>query len=145
MEKREVTASDWNNMDITFSGSKVYARALRRQPIALHLFWITELYKVYRLGDWNNQIPDPSTLQDKQELTGYNDDRCIFHRNHEKFGPNVVEGYTPYAEESFVFFDYESIAVVFDALDNDLPVPPIPTYYALVSDRYDVKNGETLW
>ena len=144
---REVTEDDWKEYTFPKATSAILETVMDSQPCALHLYWVALLYKKYRLGEWNNRIPDPSSWSDKECLMGYNDDYCMLHQHHEKFGEHIIECASPYNPRAFVFFDYASLRPAFDALDKggSEQVPYIPTYYAHPHDRHDYKTGAHMW
>ena len=103
------------------------------------------LYRVYRVGKWEGKLPEVSSLNDQQLLWGENYTYAIFHKNHKKFGNAVVEAVLCFHKNKFVFFDYSVLAPLFDALDNDKPLPCVPTYYALPEDRHDYDEWNHEW
>jgi hypothetical protein len=59
---REVTEDDWKEYNFPKATSIILESVMNGQSCALHLYWVTQLYKRYRLGDWKNcQIPPPSS------------------------------------------------------------------------------------
>ncbi|KZL15775.1 hypothetical protein [Pseudovibrio sp. Ad37] len=142
---REVTDDDWKEYTFPTATNSILASIMDGQPCAFHLYWVSMLYKRYRLGDWNGVVPLASALADQEVLIGYNDDYCIFHKDHEKFGRAILEGVSPYNPRAFVFFDYATLQIAFDALDADEQLPYIPTYYAHPHDRHDYKTGAHMW
>ena len=106
---------------------------------------IVDLYRIYRLGYWKNKIPDPDSLEDVELLyTPSEGLEITFHKYHEKFGRHIVEYSNMYCEHKFVFFDYASLEPVFTALNEGckVPIPYVPVYHALTSDRTDYKEGD---
>ena len=141
----KVTEDDWKEYNLPIVTNKILATLNDLQPTGLHLFWIAQLYKLYRLGAWHNKIPNPEAIADKTYLMWENEEYCLFHRVHEKFGKHILECAHPYGKNIFVFFDYQSLYVAFEALDNEIDVPYIPIYHAHPHDRYDYKNNWHEW
>ena len=109
-------------------------------------YCIAYLYKVYRLGSWNNHIPAPDSLEDKELL--FQNDRGIsiwFHKQHEKFGRHILEWSDINVKNQFAFIDYASVEPNFIALNQDECGPYIPMYYAHPHDRTDYKAGLHQW
>jgi len=144
---REVLEDDWRECTVPKATYPMLERVLDGQSPNLHFGFIAELYKKYRLGDWNNEIPSPKSLQDKMYLMWKDEAYCLFHKQHEKFGNHIIECAHPYAENIFVFFDYASLGPVFNALNKGgvEQVPYIPTYYAHPHDRHDYKTAAHMW
>jgi len=144
---REVTEEDWKEYVCEKLTNSILATVLDGQSPDLHFGWISLLYKKYRLGDWRNEIPDPSSIPDKTYLMWDNESYCLFHSRHEKFGDHILECAHPYSENVFVFFDYASLELAFKALDlgGAEQLPYIPTYYAHPHDRYDYKTESHMW
>ncbi|KIC11481.1 hypothetical protein RA19_05410 [Leisingera sp. ANG-M1] len=147
---RTVCDTDWAEHLIPQATNDVLERLVEGQSPNLHFGWLALLYKKYRLGDWNNVIPDPGTIPDKTYLMHEAESYCLFHLEHEKFGSHIIECANPYAENVFVFFDYSSMVAVFEVLDAqdtqpELQTPYVPIYYAHPHDRYDYKTGTCLW
>lgn len=142
---RKVTEDDWKEYNFPTATNSILASVMDGQPCAYHLYWISMLYKRYRLGDWNGAVPSEVEISDKEILVGYNDEYCLFHKQHPKFGPAILEGLSPYNPREFTFFDYTSLSVAFAALDEDEQLPYIPTYYAHPHDRHDYITGAHMW
>lgn len=102
--------------------------------------WLTIFYREYSIGSWNKKIPDPDSLEDEGILLWDEEEWCIFHRDHPKFGTNIIEAINPHILENFVFFDYACLSDAFDVFDRGKGGLYIPTYYAQVEDRYDYEN-----
>lgn len=146
--KQKVTLQDWDKLQVIYDSSSILQTILEGQSPNLHLGFIEVLYKKYRLGDWNEEIPDPNSLVDKSYLAWSDEAYCMFHKIHDRFGEHIIECALPYLKHVFVFFDYSSLYGVFDALDDDehVPhVPHVPIYHATFEDRYDFRNSEHLW
>lgn len=130
----------------------------RRMPP--HLGMMSHLYEVYRLGQWSygyipeqwkeiGAVPRPEEFEDVSYIIRGQGEYMIFHKNHEKFGYNIVETANKFDPYIFSFFDYEMIEVVFKVLDDDegfVPViPHVPVYHASIYDRYDYLEGIHEW
>ncbi len=146
---RVVTESDWKETGWYSTASfPIMDTVLDGQAPHFHLGWIALLYKKYRLGDWNNVLPDPEDIPDESYLMWHHEACCMFHRTHAKFGKEIIECAHPYAENVFAFYDYSSLKLVFDVLDQgrpELQTPYVPIYHAHPHDRYDYRNGQHLW
>lgn len=141
----KVNEANWKEYEYLAARTPIFERVMRNRPTALHLYWISEVYRRYRLGDWNNELPLPDTLSEKQCLHAHYDTVGIFHKKHKKFGSNIIEVSNPYDQRAFVFFDYQYLKLVFDALDSEKEVPHVPIYYAHPEDRFDYQNGTHMW
>ncbi|MFC4672015.1 hypothetical protein ACFO5X_25935 [Seohaeicola nanhaiensis] len=141
----EVSEGDWKLYETKRLTHSMLESALRSQSPEMHFFWISLLYKRYRLGDWGNCIPDPGALADKTYLGWDHEAYCLFHARHSRFGQNIIECAQPYLEKAFVFFDYGILEPAFDALNAGEELPYVPTYYAHPHDRYDYQTGEHMW
>ena len=73
------------------------------QSPQLHLGWIGLLYKKYKIGNWNKTIPKASSLDDKTYLMWDSECYCLFHKQHKKFGQEIIECAHSYVENIFVF------------------------------------------
>lgn len=140
-----VTEADWDEFNVPTASFNILYKIMEERDPAFHLAWIGWLYKKYRIGDWEGEVPAPDTIADKTFLAWHSESYCLFHRQHKKFGHNIVECGHSYAKFSFAFFDYSSIESVFFALDNDQEVPHVALYHSDVRDRYDVQTGRQLW
>lgn len=144
---RKVSQEDWREFKLESVSTPILETILDGQSPNLLFGWISLLYRKYRLGDWNNKIPDPKTFQDKSYLMWEDECYCLFHKKHEKFGESILECAHPYSKNVFVFFDYGSLEPVFRVLDlgGAEQVPYIPIYYAHPEDRFDFKSGSHMW
>ncbi len=144
---REVTEQDWKEVLIPTASFPMYENVVDGLSPNFHLVWIARLYKKYRLGDWDQKVPDPDSIADKTYLMWQLESYCLFHQKHEKFGKHIIECAHPYAENRFVFFDFSSVVAAFEALDEGgaTQTPYIPIYYAHPHDRHDYKTGAHLW
>jgi len=143
----KVSEDDWKEYTFPHVTCRILATISDGNPLGYHWFWVSMLYKKYRLGDWNNSIPDPASIPDKTYLMWHDEAYCLFHKEHKKFGNYIIEGAHPYAENVFVFFDFFSLKPSFDALNKGgaTQVPYIPTYYAHPHDRHDFQTDQHLW
>jgi hypothetical protein len=142
---RDVSEADWKEFYFQAATTSILADVLDGQSPNLHFGWIALLYRRYRLGDWGMKVPRPEELGDRNYLGWDNECYCLFHRNHDKFGKNIIECAHPYAENVFVFFDYAALEVSFRHLDALQKLPHVPVYHAQPSDRDDFKSGTHLW
>lgn len=141
-----VSEDDWKQRFVDKGSFPILERMLDGHSPQLHYVWIGNLYKKYRLGEWDNAIPDPKSIPDQTVLM---DDAyysyCLLHRHHDKFGENILECGHYYAKNMFVFVDYSILEPVFAALNADEDLPYIPVHHAQPEDRHDYKNGAPLW
>ncbi|KAB7616336.1 hypothetical protein F9L33_06195 [Amylibacter sp. SFDW26] len=144
---RIVSEEDWKEYTFPHVTTSILATVSDGHACDMHLHWVSLLYHKYRLGSWQNILPDPKMIDDKTYLMWHNEEYCIFHKTHEKFGEHIIECAHPYSEKLFVFFDYFSLEPAFNALNKGSAeqIPYIPTYYAHPHDRYDYKTGGHLW
>ena len=77
---RNVKEDDWKEYTFLQATNSILASVMDSKPCALHLLWISMLYKKYRSGDWKGLIPDEINLSDQEVLMGCNDDYYIFHK-----------------------------------------------------------------
>ncbi|WP_150523950.1 hypothetical protein [Roseibium sediminis] len=143
----EVTEDDWREYPVTRISFPILEAVLDGQSPNLHFGFIAELYRKYRLGDWEGRLPAPIALADKTYLMWKDEAYCLFHSRHEKFGEHIIECAHPYSKNAFVFFDYSILGTSFAALNKGggEQLPYIPTYYAHPHDRYDYKTGAHMW
>ena len=139
---KQLSEKDWENQNVTIARSK--ATALIDRSVAtggdLLKYWLILLYREYTIGSWNRVIPNPEELEDQSTLLWDNEEYCIFHKNHSKFGRNIIEAINPHILETFVFFDYSCLTDAFEVFDKGQSFLYIPTYYAKVEDRSDYIN-----
>lgn len=143
----EVSEEDWKEFKYENVTTSILETILDGHSPNLHFGWLSLLYKKYRLGDWNNKIPNPDSIEDKTYIMWDNESYCLLHHKHEKFGEHILECAFPYSENVFVFFDFAILEPVFKALDigGAEQVPYIPTYYAHPHDRHDYITGQHMW
>lgn len=145
MDKTDWQPSDWDDMLTSRTSTNVFETLFPELCPTFYLGWICLLYKKYRLGDWNNTIPDVDTFKNLEYIMWDNETYCLYHKNHAKFGAHIIECGHPYKSQVFDFFDYNILKSVFDALDYDKEIPYIPRYHADITDRYDYQNGKHMW
>lgn len=135
----------WRSKETIISSSDVEEEIMMGTSDGYLSYCLAILYRRFKIRDWNNKLPDVSSLKHKEFLWGENDTYIIFHRQHKKFGKAIVESGQNMTKNSFVFFDYSILKPVFHALDDDLPLPCVPTYYALPEDRDDYEQWRHEW
>ena len=88
-------------------------------------------------------------FRDIEGLYSLGPDYVIYHREHEKFGRDVIEvGNTYIKNNGGCFFDWEKLSQLYKIYkldDTTLEIPHVPFYYALPEDRYDFKSGYAKW
>ena len=139
---REVSEDDWKEFHYKQASTPILFDVIDEQSPNLHFSCITALYKRYRLGDWNNEISPAKSLEDKAYLAWADQiSYCLFHKQHEKFGENIIECGCLYVKNAFAFFDYHILKIVFNELDKGgaYQTPHVPIYYAQVVDRHEYK------
>ena len=68
MDKIDWKPSDWDVTGASRASTNIFERIFPELAPTFYIGWISLLYKKYRLGDWNNEIPDVNKFDDLEYL-----------------------------------------------------------------------------
>jgi len=100
---------------------------------------------------WNKENPDVDKMENVEHLYGVNYDYVILHKQHAKFGNNIIEYGDSGKKNYFGFCDLHYFMNILHWLDETLDMewpteaPYIPTYYAFPEDRHYYGTKHQHW
>ena len=118
---------------------------------------LTEIYLNLYLREWSKSVPPISEFSEDKLLYGVNYTYIKLHKNHKKFGPNIVEYGDNTLKNAYCFFDYSRLEAIFEwyekqkelygehQLYDTMNAPPVPAYHALPSDRLSYGTTAQEW
>jgi len=118
---------------------------------------LTEIYQSLYLGEWSKNVPPVTEFKEDKLLYGVNYTYIKLHKNHKKFGTNIVEYGDNTLKNHYCFFDYSRLEALFEWYEKHIELckehniydtsdaPPIPTYHALPSDRLSYGTAAQEW